>query len=101
MPTIFARLDGSLAGNDLSARVTLQSDNLTRVIDAVNGLIQHPPQNIGDLGQALSELPLPDLQISGDFGAALGQVRAAVPADLSGVTCGLLAELAALSGRLD
>jgi hypothetical protein len=101
MPNLFERIDVSLGGNDLAVRVSLQSDNLTAVAGTVAGLINSPPQGISDLQQALMELPLPDLTVSGDFAATLSSLKVALPPDLSSVTGTLTAGLQQLKTRLD
>lgn len=100
MPTIFERIDGALQGNDLSVRVSVQSETLSGLITTVAGLIENPPDDLGDLSTALQALPLPDFAISGDFAATLTALAEAVPADLSSITDGLTGGLGALQGQL-
>src|SRR5262249_1750646 len=77
-----------------------QGDTLTNLATTVAGLIQHPPDELGDLSAALQALPLPDLAISGNFGQALTALADAVPTDLSSLTGGLTDKLGALQGQL-
>lgn len=100
MPTLFERIDTGLQGNDLSVRLSVQTNNLTSVASAVAGLINNPPQSIGDLMQSLDEQPMPDLQVGGDFAARLADLQAALPADLS-VTGNLTADLQQLRGSFE
>lgn len=100
MPTIFERLNSALADNDVSVRVTVQAETLTNLATAVVGLIQHPPDELGDLSAVLQALPLPDLAISGDFAQALTALADAVPTDLSSLTDGLTSSLGQLKGQL-
>ncbi|MBK8021896.1 MAG: hypothetical protein IPK19_10855 [Chloroflexi bacterium] len=100
MPTIFERINAALTDNDVSVRVTVQSDNLTSIATTVANLIENPPSSLGDLGALLQALPLPDLAISDDFGMALNQLAAMVPGDLSGITGGLSGNLGALQEQL-
>jgi hypothetical protein len=95
MPTLFDRLDTALEGNELSTRLPETVGRLTAVSETVVGLIQDPPDSLGDLGQALNELPLPEL-LGGDFASSLGAVQGAVPAELSSVVVGLSDGLAGL-----
>lgn len=90
MPTLFERLDQALDGNELDGRLTAQVGNLTAIVDVVSGLIANPPDELGDLQAAISELPLPDLQLGGDFSGTLDAIRQALPSDLSSVTGDLL-----------
>ncbi len=86
MPTLFARMDAGLEGNDVSLRLTTQVGNLTAVATTVADLINSPPQSIGDLLRSLQELPLPDVRVGGDLAATLSRLQQAVPTDLSSVT---------------
>jgi uncharacterized protein YjgD (DUF1641 family) len=101
MPTLFERIDSSLQGNHLSVNLTTQVDRLSTVATTVIDLIEHPPQNIGDLTQTLNELPLPNLQIGGKFATTLTQLKTAIPTDLSSVTGDLLAGLQGLQASVD
>jgi hypothetical protein len=100
MPTIFERINGALEGNDLSVRVTVQSETLSTLATTVAGLAQNPPDDLGDLSSALQALPLPDFAISGDFAGTLAALGDAVPGDLSSITGGLTGGLEALEGQL-
>ncbi len=100
MPTVFERLDGSLQGNDVSVRITVQSETLSTLATTVAGLVQNPPDDLGDLSTALQALPLPDFAISADLAGTLDALMQAVPSDLSGVTGGLTGGLGALEGQL-
>ncbi|MCS7220698.1 MAG: hypothetical protein RML36_09215 [Anaerolineae bacterium] len=90
MPTLFARIDAGLEGNDVSLRLTAQVNHLTAVATTVAGFIHNPPQGINDLLRFLRELPLPDIRVGGDLAATLGRLQQTVPTDLSSVT-GVLA----------
>lgn len=90
MPTLFERLDQALEGNELDGRLAAQVGNLTAIVDVVSGLIANPPDELGDLQAAISELPLPDLQLGGEFSGTLDAIREALPSDLSSVTGDLL-----------
>src|SRR3972149_1094757 len=56
MPTIFERINGALEGNDLSVRVTVQSETLSTLATTVAGLAQNPPDDLADLSSALQRL---------------------------------------------
>lgn len=100
MPTLFERIDGTLANNDVDLRVTVQADALTRTATLVTGLIEHPPRELADLGAAVRALPLPDLAISGEYAQALNALAGAVPTDLSGLAGGLTESLKSLEDEL-
>jgi tetratricopeptide (TPR) repeat protein len=101
MPTIFARIDDSLAGSDLPARLAAQGENLSSVATTIANLINNPPESLGDLERAINELPLPDLEIGGEFAATLDSIRASVPVDLTSVTGELEAGLQSLGTTID
>lgn len=100
MPTIFERINSTMAENDVSVRVNVQGGNLTSIATLVAGLIQNPPDSLDDLSAALDALPLPNIPIDPKFAQALNALRAAVPTDLSGITGDLTGGLASLSGQL-
>jgi len=85
VPTIFVRLDASLSGGDLQAHLDAQAGGLATIAGTVAGLIEHPPKSLGDLGNALQELPLPDLSVDASFATSLAAVQSALPADLTAV----------------
>src|SRR5438105_14882687 len=92
MPTVFEQLQTALQGSTVSVHLTAQTGNLSKV----GALIQHPPNAVGDLSRGIQGLPLPNLQISGDFSASLTSLKAAVPTDLSSVTGALTSQLQTL-----
>jgi hypothetical protein len=100
MPTIFERISSALATNDVAVRVTVQGGALTNLATTVAELIQHPPNELGDLRAALQALPLPHLAISSDFAQTLAALAGAIPTDLSPITGGLTDSLGALTGQL-
>lgn len=100
MPTIFERLNSAMAENDVSVRVTVQAETLTNLATTVAGLIQNPPDELGDLSAVLQALPLPELAISGDFAQVLTALARAVPTDVSSLTDGLTSNLGLLKGQL-
>ncbi|HEX9116930.1 MAG TPA: hypothetical protein VGA61_12750 [Anaerolineae bacterium] len=87
--TIFARLDGSLSGSNLSSKLSDQGQKLSAIGSAVAGLATHPPQSLAGLGTAVANVGLPNFNVGGSFAAGLGNVQGAVPADLSSITGGL------------
>lgn len=99
MPTLFENLDLSLDGSDLTTLLPQQAANLASAASTVADLIADPPDSIGDFGQALNELALPDV-VGGDFGAFLQQLTAALPADLGEVTGDLTAGLSQLQSSV-
>lgn len=101
MPTLFARIDAGLEGNDVSLRLTTQVDNLTAVATTVASLINNPPQGISDLLRSLRELPLPDIQVGGDLATTLNRLQQLVPTDLSSVTGALTTSLQQLQTDVD
>lgn len=101
MPSIFARIDLSLEGSDLPARLAAQGENLSNVATTIAELISNPPESLVDLERAINELSLPELEIGGEFAATLSSIRAAVPADLTSVTGELEAGLQGLSTTID
>lgn len=100
MPNLFERLDESLSGNSLSAKLSLHADNLGGVATTLAGLIKDPPQSLDDLGQALNGLPLPDLDVSSNLGAILGKLKDALPADLSSLLGEITHGLDGLDGSI-
>ncbi|MCE7983498.1 MAG: hypothetical protein DYG89_20185 [Caldilinea sp. CFX5] len=100
MPTLFERLDTALTGVNIDTALATQSGNLGAVATLVANLIEHPPSNLGDLSGAINELPLPNLAINPSFVTQFGQLRAAVPTDLSAVTGVLTAGLSELAGTV-
>ncbi len=100
MPTLFERLDTALTGVNIDTALVTQSGNLGAVATLVANLIEHPPSNLGDLSGAINELPLPNLAINPSFVTQLGQLRNAVPTDLSGVTGVLTTGLSELAGTI-
>jgi hypothetical protein len=100
MPTIFERINSTLAENDVSVRVNVQAGNLTNVANLITEMIENPPDSLGDLSTALQALPLPDLGISPAFAQALNALKAAVPSNLSSITGGMTDDLGALQGQL-
>ena len=94
MPTLLAQLDIALDGNDLSEQLTAQAGNLAGVAQTVGGLISNPPASVGGIGQALAELPLPDLDIASGFPRMLTDLEHALPTDLGSLTGDLVGGLA-------
>jgi DNA-binding FrmR family transcriptional regulator len=86
MPTLFARLDVGLQGNALSTQLSEQVSNLTAIATTVNNLINRPPSDLSNLTQLIQNLPLPNLEIGGDFAATLTALQQALPTDLSSIT---------------
>ncbi len=99
MPTIFEALD-QLPGNDVLSKVSAQADQLRAVGATIDGLVQHPPQNIGDLVGSLHTMPLPNLSVGGEIGTALTSISSALPGDATSVTGSLATGLAQLQGTL-
>ena len=100
MPSIFVRIDASLEDGELPARLAAQGANLSHVATTIAGLIEDPPDSLGDLQRAINELPLPEFEAGGEFAATLDAVRAAVPGDLTSITGGLLAGLQSLGATI-
>lgn len=86
MPTLAARLDVALDGNDLAAQLSAQAGNLGGVAETVTGLISNPPAGVGGIAETLADLPLPDLDIAAGFGGMLEDLQNALPTDLSSLT---------------
>jgi phage-related protein len=99
MPTIFDALD-QLSGNDVLTQVGAQAGHLGSVVTTIEGLVQHPPQGIGDLLGSLHALPLPNLDVGGGIGTALSSIGSALPSDPSSMTGSLTTGLTQLQGTL-
>ncbi|MFY9940593.1 MAG: hypothetical protein WAK57_00340, partial [Desulfobacterales bacterium] len=99
MPTLFENLDLSLDATDLASLLPAQAANLASVAGTVAGLIAEPPDSIGDFGQALNELALPDV-VGGDFGAFLQRLTTALPGDLGELTGDLSTGLSQLQSSV-
>ena len=96
MPTIFERIDVSLSGNDVTARLSAQVANLGTISSTVDGLLHGQPPSIGTLLDSVRTLPVPDLPVGGDLPGVFARIQAAVPSDLSSLTGGLTQGLEAL-----
>ncbi len=101
MPTLSARIDAGLEGNDLSLRLTAQVTHLAAVATTVADLAGNSPQGLRDLLRSLQELPLPDIQVGGELTTALGQLQRAIPTDPSSVTGALTAGLQRLQAEVE
>ena len=85
MPTLFERLDTGVGGTDLSVKLTVQTGQLGSLATTVRSLITNPPSSLDDLTASLGDLPVPDLGVGPQFTGMLGDLRAAVPTDISSV----------------
>ncbi len=101
MTNLFASIDASIGETNISVKLDAQVANVVQLATTIAGLINHPPQAIGDLSLALNELPLPKLQFTGNLSANLKLINDAVPADLSEVTGKLIEQLQALQDTVD
>lgn len=101
MPTLFERLDTALADIHVDAQISTQSGKLGSVTTLVTTLINDPPSTLGDLGQAINELPLPALAINPSFVTQLTALRNAVPTDLGALTGVLTGGLTQLAGTVE
>ncbi len=66
-----------------SSRV--QTGQLGSLATTVRSLITNPPSSLDDLTASLGDLPVPDLGVGPQFAGMLGDLRAAVPTDISSV----------------
>jgi hypothetical protein len=101
MPTLFARIDTGLEGNDLSLRLATQVGNLTTVAATVASLTSNPPQGLSDLLRSLQELPLPDIQLGSELTTTLNQLQRIIPIDLSSITGALAIGFQQLQADID
>ena len=83
MPTLFERLDAGVGGTDLSVKLSVQTGQLGSLATTVRALITNPPSSLDDLTASLGDLPVPDLGVGSQFTGMLGDLRAAVPTDIS------------------
>ncbi|HEY9622006.1 MAG TPA: hypothetical protein V6C78_16745 [Crinalium sp.] len=100
MATLLEQLNISLDSSDLSSQIESQVGNLTGVVTTVTGLINNPPDSLGDLTQNLNALPLPDLNVGSDFTGTLSSLSQALPTDLSSITGGLTGTLQQLQNTI-
>lgn len=100
MPTIFERIDGALQGNNLNGQIGTQASALGTVGSTLSGLVSNPPGGIQGLGQSLRAMPLPNLDLGGNFAGTLTSLKSAVPTSLDGVTGGLTSGLAQLQSSV-
>jgi hypothetical protein len=101
VPTLFERLDTGVGGTDLSVKLTVQTGQLGSLATTVRALITNPPSSLDELTGSLGDLPVPDLGVGPQFTGMLGDLRAAVPTDISAVIGPLttgLGQLAATVG---
>ncbi len=85
MPTLFERLDTGVGGTDLSVKLTVQTGQLGSLATTVRSLITNPPSSLDDLTASLGDLQVPDLGVGPQFAGMLGNLRTAVPTDISSV----------------
>ena len=104
MSNLFTQLNTSLDGSDFTQKLTGQIGNLTSLIDLVTGLVNDPPDSLGDLVQVLDEIELPnlgsDLGVDTGFASVLNSIGDVLPADLSQVTGGLTSGLNELGASI-
>lgn len=100
MSNLFTQLNTSLEGSDFTQKLTGQIGNLTSLIDLVTGLVNDPPDSLGDLVQVLDEIKLPDLGVDTGFASVLNSIGDVLPADLSQVTGGLTSGLNELGASI-
>jgi hypothetical protein len=96
LPTLAARLDVALDGNDLAEQLSAQAGNLGGVAATVTGLISNPPAGVAGIAETLADLPVPDLDFAAGLGGMLGDLQDALPTDLSSLTGGLVGGLGEL-----
>jgi len=94
MPTVLDRINVSVDTGDLDQRIGAQVSQLQQVITLVIQLVEDPPNDVGDLLDLASNLPLPEFSIDTDFTTALTSARDALPLDLGDLT-------SSLDGNLD
>ncbi len=100
MPNLFTQLNTSLEGNDFTQKLTGQIGNLTSLIELVTGLVNDPPDSLGDLVQVLDEIELPDLGADTGFVSVFNSIGDLLPDDLSQVTGGLYSGLNELGASI-
>lgn len=100
MSNLFTQLNTSLEGSDFTQKLTGQIGNLTSLGDLVTGLVNDPPDSLGDLVQVLDEIELPDLGVDAGFASVLNSIGDVLPADLSQVTGGLTSGLNKLGNSI-
>lgn len=93
MPSVQARVNVSVDTGDLDQRVGHQVSQLQEVITLIVQLVDDPPNDVGDLLDIASNLPLPEFTIDSQFTSALGSMRDALPADLGDLTTTLDGDL--------
>ena len=101
MPNLFAQLDAKLAGNNVSVNITVQGDSLIGIGTTIEKLISEPPAGIGDLLDAVKNLPLPPLKVGGDLAVTLDSLKLALPTDLSSLTGSLTVGLVDLKAKVN
>jgi hypothetical protein len=96
VPTIFARLDAGMDGNDVSVRVDAQVGNLGTAVQLLTDLAQNPPDDVQDLLNAFATVPLPELRFAADVAVRFDEVRAALGGDPSALLSGIIGDLSHL-----
>jgi len=93
MPTVLERINVSVDTGDLDQRVGAQISQLQQVVTLVIQLVEAPPNDVGDLLDLASNLPLPDFSIDTEFTTALTSAGDALPGDLGDLTSTLDGDL--------
>jgi hypothetical protein len=86
VPTVIERINVSVDAGDLEARISVQVERLQQIVELVTGLIEAPPSQVGDFLDLAANLPVPELDVEGDFAAGLQAALGALPAELGDVT---------------
>jgi hypothetical protein len=98
--SLFDTLGSVLQGSSVNASVTLQADQLTGLVTTVGKLIDEPPDDFQDFLTAVSEAPLPKLDIAGSLGASFEAIDDLIPSDLGDVLGDLTGTLGDIEARV-
>ena len=93
MANVLDRINVSVDTGDLDGRIGIQVEQIKQIVELIKGLIENPPDDVGDLLNIAQNLPLPEFDIQGDFSTALSDARAALPTEFGDLTAGIDGDL--------
>ena len=85
MATLLEQLQSATDGSSLSADIGGQAGNFLQIVQLVKQLIDAPPGDFSGYLSHLQSLPLPEVSIGGDLGAAFSGILPALQGDTSGL----------------
>lgn len=88
--TIFENIDDKLKDTGLGTAVATVAGKISGAGQSLSGLIDNPLANMDAFLKGLSDVSLPNVDVTSGLSASLGALGKAIPSDLSGVTGGLI-----------